>query len=172
VDGLPPTHGFAKHKIHQQGRSAWLTCEQFPGGRRRDVNWAHFAEWTCRDQLRRIQSERDSKDGLGAVHIKSKGVQGGDEDQRHDQDNDNLQQRHQGFRKMLTSQSCEQVEARVAEWRLHLTSLENEMPSMEALVDSLSKEQAASNLELIRVESQLVDRRQLVISAMRKLTVL
>jgi hypothetical protein len=52
------------------------------------------------------------------------------------------------------------------------TLLENEMPSMEALVDSLSKEQAASNLELIRVESQLVDRRQLVISAMRKLTVL
>jgi chromosome segregation ATPase len=164
--GLPNT------RFINKAEALGLTCERLPGGRRRDMNWAHFAEWTCRDQLRQIQSERDSKEGLGAVHIKSEGVQGGDEDQRHDQDNDNLQQRHQGFRKMLTSQSREQVEASMAAWRLHLASLENKMPSMEVLVNSLSKKQAASDLELVRVESQLVDRRQLVTSATRKLTIL
>jgi hypothetical protein len=73
---------------------------------------------------------------------------------------------------MLTSQSREEVEASVAEWRLHLASLENKMPLMEVLVDNLSKKQAVSDLELVRVESQLVDLRQLVISATRKLTVL
>jgi hypothetical protein len=164
--GLPNT------RLINKAEARGLTCERLPGGRRRDVNWAHFAEWTCRDQLRRIQSERDSKEGLGAVHIKSEGVQGGDEDQRHDQDNDNLQQRHQGSRKMLTLQSHEQVKASMVEWRLHLASLENKMPLMEVLVDNLSKKQAVSDLELVRVESQLVDLRQLVISATRKLTVL
>jgi chromosome segregation ATPase len=73
---------------------------------------------------------------------------------------------------MLTSQSREEVEASVAEWRLHLASLEKEMPLIEVLIESLSKKQAASDMELVRIESQLVDRRQLVISATRRLTVL
>jgi hypothetical protein len=165
--GLPNTKLI--NKVEPRG----LTYEQLLGDRRSlDVNWAHFAEWTCRDQLRQIQSEHDLKEGLGIVHIKNEGVHGGDEDQRHDNNDDKLQQQHQGFRKMLTSQSREEVEASVAEWRLHLASLEKEMPSTEALVESLSKKQAASDLEFVRVESQLVDRRQLVTSATRKLTVL
>ena len=57
-----------------------LTCERLLGARRREVNWAHFIEWTCRDQLRRIQSERDSKEGGGLLVCKTKSVQGGQQD--------------------------------------------------------------------------------------------
>jgi hypothetical protein len=39
------------------------------------------------------------------------------------------------------------------------------MPSIEVLVQSLSKKQTASDLKLLRVESQLEDHRALVSSA-------
>ena len=46
------------------------------------------------------------------------------------------------------------------------------MPSIEAIVHSLSKEHNALDLEVLRAESQLVDCRQLVSSATVKLRLL
>jgi hypothetical protein len=56
------------------------------------------------------------KEGGGILHIKTESLHGGNKDQRDDKDDEKLQQPHQGFKTMLTSQSHEEVEASVAEW--------------------------------------------------------
>ena len=73
---------------------------------------------------------------------------------------------------MLILQNCEEVKASVAEWQLHLVAFEKEMPSVKAIVQSLSKEHNALDQEVLRVESQLVECRQLFSSATAKLRLL
>ena len=72
--GLPNT------RLINKAKACGLTYEQLPRAQRREVNWAHFAEWTCRDQLRQIQRECDSKEDGGLLHYKNKSIQGGQED--------------------------------------------------------------------------------------------
>ena len=164
--------GVPNTRLINKAEARGYTCERLSGNRKREVNWACFAEWTCRDQLRRIQCEREGLLGVGDARVKGAAL---------DREDPKGGIGFLGTEKktllqdltaptMLSSQCREAVEESVAELREHLTAFERNMPEQEELVQRLLKDKVDLGLEVMKVQSQLEDLRQLVATAKANLS--
>ena len=138
------------------------------------VNWCVHAEWTCRDQLRRINQEKDAtKIGEKIVVEVS-----GDEQDEEGAIAARLGQRGLAsleFRTPTATVLESPVDVRamaIGEWQEYLSLLERETPTLEALVSRLSTEKDAARMELVRVSSQVQYGQTLLNNSLSKLVAL
>ena len=141
---------------------------------KKSVNWCIHAEWTCRDQLRRINQEKE------AIKIGEKNVvevSAGDEDEE-GTIAAGLDQR------VLASSKCRHpsgvdigssVDVRamaIGEWEEYLSLLERETPPLDALVSRLCTEKDAAKMDLVRISLQVQYGETLLKNAASKLIAL
>lgn len=141
------------------------------------VNWCVHAEWSCRDQLRRINQERDAAkagkvpvceffeddadDGGGLSNASGfAGVQG------------TVSGEHRTPSGVLLEAPVDYRAMAIGEWQEYLGLLEREAPTLEALVSRLSEEKERAKLELVKVSSQVDYGRSLLSTAQETLAAL
>ena len=123
--------------------------------RKKDVNWCVHAEWTCCDQLRRINQENDTTKIGKAVVVEVSGDE---------QDNEGAIAARPSQRSVAAIESQNptgtvlhsHVDVRamaIGEWQEYLFLLEQETPTLEALVSRMSTD--AVRMELMKVFLQV-----------------
>lgn len=145
--------------------------------KKKDVNWCVHAEWSCRDQLRRINIEEDAAK-LGratGLDLNEDDLEGGaiDSAQRTTSE---VRQTVSGQQRTVSGVVLESkldfIAMAIGEWQEYLSLLEKEAPTLDGLVSRLCKEKDERKIELVKVSSQVDYGRSLLANAERRLTVL
>ena len=145
--------------------------------KKRETNWALFAEWTCRDQLKKIRAEEEeSRQGkLGLVKAeKDSGREGhpGKENTAPDLPRDptfgggSLLARLSPFRSRAHEKK---VSMAIGEWQQCLNTLERESQGLDDYVQRLFVEKDEARMTLHKVSSQVEYGRKLIEDAEGKL---
>jgi hypothetical protein len=138
------------------------------------VNWCVHAEWTFRDQLRRINQEKDATKSGKNVVVEVSGDEQEDEGAIACQPGQRSKAAI-GFQTPPALVLGSHVDARqmaIGQWQEYLFLLERETPTLEALVSRLSTEKDAARMELVRVSSQVQYGQTLLNNSMSKLLAL
>jgi hypothetical protein len=128
------------------------------------VNWCVLAEWTVRDQLRRIQALGDTSKGVECVDLNSEDREGEDLEEEEDTTVMGRRTSHPGSKGIVVNEGC------VSEWLEHISVVEKELLALESVLSPLEKAKVDANLELAKISGQLEDRHKLVDSANIKFT--
>lgn len=130
------------------------------------TNWCLHAEWTCRDQLRRFNLEREErKKSLGATGCKKEGAVDAVDVKVEcfgAQPSTSAQVTDSGFG--LERKSGEHTMSLV-EWQEALSLLNKEVPILEGLVKRLCEEKDAAKIELVKLSTQFEYGRSLLATA-------
>ena len=145
--------------------------------KKKETNWALFAEWTCRDQLKKLRADEDD-----AAKWKSASVKGdlGLEDIQAGKENWGLEQVNGGVvnspgrvpPRGHTIAFLGKIAMAIAEWQQCLDVLERESASLDGYVQHLFAEKEEARMTLHKVSSQMEYSRKLVCDAQAKLLAL
>lgn len=132
----------------------------------KEVNWCIHGEWTCREQLRRINAEADAKKEKAPVVDL---VDQDDLERGGPPRSDCLQQT---ARSVVLESKTELTSMAIGEWQEYLSLLEKEAPTLDGLVKRLGEDKDATNMVLVKVSSQVEYGRTLSAAAQSRLTAL
>ena len=144
--------------------------------KKKDTNWALFAEWTCRDQLKKLRAEEEE-----AAKSKGTSVKGDvDFEKEYEAGKDKWALEH--FREgginsagILPRQGHKvshlgKIQMAIVEWQHCLDTLEQESILLDGLVQRLLSEKEEARMTLHKVSSQMEYGQKLISDAQAKLS--
>ena len=140
------------------------------------VNWCVHAEWTCRDQLRRINAEKDTSKTEKTLALD---VNDDDPDEDGVVATEYTGRTRSGALHSVSAgalldvrQSPDSHAMAIGEWQEYVSLLERETPALEALVSRLCVEKDGAKMDLVKVTSQVDYGREILNSSYSKLEAL
>ena len=144
--------------------------------KKKETNWALFAEWTCRDQLKKLRAEEDEAAKSRLMPLKGEGDL--EKDCEAGKENYTTEQGGEGgiqvagiqprlSHKLLQSQK---ISMAIGDWQLCLDTLERECLGLDEYVQRLFLEKEEARMNLHKVSSQQEYGRKLIADAQTKLS--
>jgi hypothetical protein len=143
--------------------------------RGKETNWCLHGEWTCREQLRRANLERDTAKQAAKGGGSSKEVDTLDYSETVLEEGDPTPSdcgQRSGSRLGLGKKLSDQQSMSIGEWQEHLSVLDREAPKLADLVKRRCEEKDLAKMELVKVSTQGEYGRSLVAAAELRLKIL
>jgi hypothetical protein len=144
--------------------------------KKKETNWALFAEWTCRDQLKKLRAEEEEAAKSRLMPLR--GEVDLEKDSEAGKENHSLEQVREGGshyagiqpRLNLKIAQSQKISMAIGEWQLCLDTLERESLGLDDYVQRLFLEKEEARMNLHKVSSQQEYGRKLIADAQAKLS--